>query len=458
MKDFRHFTDKMLKNLKIQALNEMQFASIEAHEQEGDILLLSPTGSGKTLAFLLPLIWRLQPNINKIQALIIAPSRELALQIESVLKNLASGHKITCCYGGHPVRIEKQSLLHPPAILVGTPGRIKDHLRRGNILLNDCKMLVLDEFDKSLEMGFHKDMEFIIDHLKNLDRKTLTSATDALEIPEFVRIDNLNRIDFLDNSKKPDKLKLKQVISPERDKLETLFNLICNLGNEPMIVFGNHRESVQRTSDYLKEKGIPQICFHGKLEQIDREKMLMQFRNGSFNIMVATDLAARGLDIPEIKYIIHYHMPTTEQAFIHRNGRTARMNARGTAYMIVHEEEQLPDYIRTPPGIQALKPPFHAPKKPDWITLYIGKGKKDKIGKIDIVGFILKQGNLEKSDMGLIEIKDFFSYVAISRSKINKLVGKLNNEKIKGKKVKVEVLRTKLSTPNKPPKKYSRRF
>jgi len=439
MLDSKLQTEKILERLNIKALNEMQVAASIADKKDGDVILLSPTGSGKTLAFLLPVLRRIDPTSKGIQALIIAPSRELALQIESVLKNMGTGYKVNCCYGGHPMRIEKKSLLHPPTILIGTPGRIGDHIQRENVDVSQVKTLVLDEFDKTLEFGFHKEMIFIMESLVSVDRKMLTSATAAIEVPEFVVLEKPQELNFISESGKPKGLTIKQVISPERDKLGTLYKLICDLGDASMLIFCNHRDSVERVSHFLRTKDIVQNYFHGGLEQLDRERILTKFRNESLKIMVTTDLAARGLDIPEIKYVIHYHTPTREDPFIHRNGRTARMDAKGRAFMIMHGEEPMPSYIRTPPGIFKLKDNSTPPEKPIWRTLYIGKGKKDKVNKIDVVGFLAKKGKLEKEDIGLIEVRDFFCYVAVNRKKIHDTIKLVSNQKIKGKKAKVEI-------------------
>ncbi len=439
MQDPKILREKILQRMQVESLNEMQEAAIAAEEDGGDLILLSPTGSGKTLAFLLPIVAQLDPEVDHIQAVIIAPSRELALQIESVLRNMSTGFKVNICYGGHPMRIEKKSLQHPPAVLIGTPGRIADHIQRENIDVGKTSFLVLDEFDKTLEYGFHKEMTFIMENLYNVRRKVLTSATAAIQVPDFVVLQNKKKLNFLSEAKKPKGLTLKTVISPERDKLGTLYKLICRLGDESMLIFCNHREAVERVSHFLSTKDIVQDYFHGGLEQLDRERVLIKFRNGSLKILVTTDLASRGLDIPEIRYVIHYHTPTREDPFIHRNGRTARMDARGKAFMIMHSEEPMPDYIRTPPGIFKLDDNNTPRPKPQWRTLYIGKGKKDKVNKIDIVGFLSKKGLLEKGDIGLIEVKDFFSFVAINRKKIHNMIKLVSKHKIKGKKAKIEI-------------------
>src|SRR5688500_9007716 len=188
--------DTILSALKIKALNEMQLASIAAVEKHDNVILLSATGSGKTLAYLLPLIKLIKPGGSKTQAIIIVPSRELALQIESVFKSMGTDLKVTCCYGGHKRETEENNLKQPPALLIGTPGRLADHIRRGNITTDTIETLVLDEFDKSLELGFQDEMSFIIGSLRSLTKKILISATEALEIPGFINTDNLVKLDF----------------------------------------------------------------------------------------------------------------------------------------------------------------------------------------------------------------------------------------------------------------------
>ncbi len=431
---------KILDNLNVAKLNEMQLSTIEASKKYNDIVLLSPTGSGKTIGFLLPLLISLDKNCLGIQALIIVPSRELGLQIEQVFKLMNTGFKVNCCYGGHSTKTEKNNLEHPPALLIGTPGRIAYHIRNNNFDTSSITSLVLDEFDKALEFGFKEEMMFIIFQLKKLKKRILTSATNLVEIPEFTGVTNPFELNFLNNSPtQPKGLKLRIVKSEGKDKLDTLFGLICKLGNIGTLVFCNHRDAVDRISDLLKEKGLLHGTFHGKMEQEDRERALIKLRNGTNNILVTTDLASRGLDIPEIKNIIHYQLPHTEEIFIHRNGRTARMNASGTSYLILSEGEYVPAFIKEKPIEEKLSEKNLIPENTSWCTLYIGSGKKDKINKMDIVGMLLQKGKLNKDDLGLIEVLDFTSYAAISRKKIDLVLSLVKNEKIKNKKVKMEI-------------------
>ena len=433
-------TEDILVRLSIDALNEMQIASIEAIRVHNDVILLSATGTGKTLAFLLPLIQLLDAANKNTQALIIVPSRELALQIEKVFRSLGTHLKVTCCYGGHLRETEENNLLQPPALIIGTPGRLADHIRRGNITTSSIKILVLDEFDKSLESGFEEELSFIIRSLPAVNKRVLTSATEAVKVPGFVGITDAARLNFLNDPEQgAERLTIKTLDSGDKDKLETLFKLICALGNRSTVIFCNHRESVERTSAYLTSQTITNVYYHGAMEQQERDSALCKFRNGTSNILVTTDLASRGLDIPNIRYIIHYHVPHTEESFIHRNGRTARVEASGTAILILSPEEKLPPYI--PEDVEKITLPetIVLPDKPKWSTLFISAGKKDKVNKIDIAGFLIKKGNLKKEDIGLIEVKDFFSFVAVKKIKAGELLRAIKNEKVKNKKVKIEV-------------------
>jgi ATP-dependent RNA helicase DeaD len=439
MEQKKYVLENILSNLKIDALNEMQVAALSATDNHDDVILLSATGSGKTLAFLLPILETLEVGNKLTQALIIAPSRELAMQIEQVFKKMGTGFKITCCYGGHLRETEENNLIQPPAVIVGTPGRLADHIRRNNITVDSITNLVMDEFDKSVELGFQEEISFIIGSLPNLKKRMLTSATEALDIPDFIGLNSPEKINFLSAENSPEKLAVKSVFSPDKDKIDTLFRLICYLGNRSTIVFCNHRDAVERTSTLLAEKGITNGFYHGAMEQQERDSALCKFRNGTTNVLVTTDLAARGLDIPNIRYIIHYHLPHTEDIFTHRNGRTARMDASGTAILILSDEERLPNYITEEVEPIELPEKTVLPEKPKWTTFFIAAGKKDKVNKVDIAGFLSKKGELKREDIGLIEVKDFFSFVAVKKIHAGTALNLVKNERIKNKKVKIEV-------------------
>lgn len=415
----------------------MQETAIEATDSGNDVLLLAPTGSGKTLAFLIPVLKRLVDRQKEVQCLILVPSRELALQIEQVFKQMNTGFKVSCCYGGHAVKTERNNLEEAPAVLIGTPGRVAYHLRHGNFDETTIKTLVLDEFDKALEFGFQEDMSSIIGSLVSLERKILTSATAMKDIPSFVNGEKIQQLNFLTETKIAPDLKLLKVQTTAEEKLNTLFKLICKIGTKTTLIFCNHRETVDRISDLLIDKDLAHDIFHGGMEQDERERALLKFRNGSIKILITTDLAARGLDIPEVEFIIHYQLPYTEDAFVHRNGRTARMHAKGVVYLLVTPDEHFP-FLKAEIELEKLKGPYPLPKDSNWQTLYISAGRKDKVNKIDIVGLLLKKGGLAKEDVGLIEVKDQAAYVAITRKLVPAVLNKLRNEKIKNKKIKIE--------------------
>jgi len=423
----------------IENLNAMQLATLEANKKERDIILLSPTGSGKTLAYLLPVLMSLNPEIQKVQALIIAPSRELAQQIEQVWRSMGTGFKVNTCFGGRPSNGEKRDLVVPPALLIGTPGRIQDHIERNNFEVSEIRMLVLDEFDKSLEMGFTEQMEIIIIQLTSLRRRFLTSATDAVDVPAFTGIQNPVKLDYSEKDNVLKGLKIYSVKGASNDKMELLYNLLCYLGNDSSLIFCNQRDTVEKVNAYLTERRLSNEFFHGKLEQPERERALSKFRNGSCTAFISTDLASRGLDIPEIKNIIHFDLPVRADEFVHRNGRTARMEAEGSAFLLLGGNESLPVFITPLPVPFPLPVLASAPPKPEWSTLYIGKGKKDKLSKMDVVGFMFKKGFVAKEDLGMVEVKDYFSYVAVKSNKVKEVLRLIQNEKIKNMKTRIDL-------------------
>ena len=428
----------ILTRLNIEQLSPMQQRVWEAGRKGDDLILLSPTGTGKTLAFLLPLVEALRPGMNGVQAVVLVPSRELALQIEQVFKAMGTGFKVMSCYGGRPAMEEHRTMnsLHPD-VIIGTPGRMNDHLNKQNFDAETVRLLVIDEFDKALELGFRDDMGAILGSLSHLERRVFLSATDSEEIPRFVRLHNPCKLDFLDGSV-ASRIQMMKVCSPERDKLETLYRLLCHIGNRPAIVFANYREAVERIGGYLAAKGIDNGIFHGGMEQKERERALCKFRNGSCHVFVSTDLASRGLDIPAVECIVHYHLPVDGDVFLHRNGRTARWDASGRTYLILGPEENIPAYVDA--GLETL--PLEGepcrPAPPEWVTLYIGKGKKDKVSRADVAGFLYKNARLKRDDVGAIDVRDYYTFVAVRRKHLKQTLALVRSEKIKGMKTIIE--------------------
>ncbi|MBU0488642.1 MAG: DEAD/DEAH box helicase [Bacteroidetes bacterium] len=436
MSDIMKNQEKILSKLSIAKLNPMQEETLQAIRENPEVVLLSPTGTGKTLAFLLPIIEELEADCGEVQVMIIVPTRELALQIEQVVREMGAGFKTNAIYGGRAGSQDKIDLKHRPAILIGTPGRIADHLRRESFSVEQIQTLVLDEFDKSLEIGFETEMSEIAAALPWIRKRILTSATQKVGIPKFLGMRNPVYIDYLHEGLP--QLKIKIILSPEKDKLETLLKALSHIGNHPGIVFVNFKDTIQYVSDFLSDHEISHGCFHGGMEQQDRERALLKFRNGTHQLLIATDLAARGIDIPEIRFIIHYQLPMKSHEFTHRNGRTARMFNDGTAYVIKWVNEDLPEFIDTQ-EVEEIRE-ASLPTASAWETLYISGGRRDKISKGDIAGLFFKQGNLNIDELGTIEIKQDCAFVAVPADKVDHLVQTLSNSKLKKKKVLVRLI------------------
>jgi superfamily II DNA/RNA helicase len=423
----------ILSKLQIEELNQMQKEAIATIHKNDNVILLSPTGTGKTLAFSLPLLEFLDPNLEQVQALILVPSRELAIQIEQVIRSMGSGFKVNAVYGGRPMSKDKIELKHIPAILIGTPGRISDHFANDRFSKDHIKTLILDEFDKSLEVGFEYEMRNIINQLSILNKRILTSATQGVEIPDFVGLRKPNTVNYL--KAVTSKLQIRTVVSPAKNKLNTLLHLLNHLGNKQGIVFCNLKDSINNVSTFLESKNIKHGCFSGGMEQKDRERSLIKFRNGTNQLLIATDLAARGIDVPEMSFIIHYELPQAVEEFTHRNGRTARVSAEGTAFVLKWKDERLPDFIKNADVQDISKQAERSPIF--WETLFISGGRKDKISKGDIAGLFIKQGKLSKEQLGVIELKQDCAFVAVPSTLIAELIEKLNNSRLKKKKVRI---------------------
>ena len=438
MSNKQNVIDEILKITGFSALNDLQLETLKKSEQFKDLLILSQTGSGKTLAFLLPLVLHLKNDFPFIQAIIIAPTRELAIQIESVFRSLKTKHKVLACYGGHSMKVERQSLSEAPAVLIGTPGRICDHIHREQLDLGKVEQFVIDEYDKCLEFGFEDQMRYIREELVRLKRTTLVSATEMSEFPSYLHFSEIGKINFLDRSTEPD-ISFYKVPVTTATKFDRLYQLLCSFQGEPTMVFCNFREATASIYEFLDKQGFEAVIYHGGMEQEERERALIKFRNGSYHTLICTDLGSRGLDIPEIQHVVHFQYPRSKEAFIHRNGRTARMKANGSAYLLINSEEETPDYIDIPNEEYKIKKEF--PVQSPWVTLYFSGGKKDKINKIDLVGFLGQKGGLKKEDIGLITVLDFTSFVAVKRDLARKVLQTVRDDKVKGKKLKIGIAR-----------------
>lgn len=432
-----------LRKIGVEALNGMQRAALEHCSCCNSMVLLSPTGTGKTLAYLLPLLQRLEAASNALQALIVVPSRELAQQVAGVWRTMETPYRMAALYGGRPVAEEAAVLRNVlPAAVVGTPGRLIDHLRQGNLLADACRVLVIDEFDKCLEMGFCDEMQQLLELLPGVDSRFLLSATDCDEIPRFAGADGAERLDFRARDEQPSaRTAFYTVTTTPEDRLQALFGLLCSLKGEPAIVFCNFRETVEEVRSYLAKGRLIVSAYHGALEQKERELALYRFSSGCSNILVSTDLAARGLDIKDVRHVIHFQRPMTAEIFTHRNGRTARWDAEGTVYIFSYHNHPLPEFVPEEIKEYRIKGKYPLPPAPDWTALYIGKGKRDKISRGDLAGFFMKKGGLAPQNVGAILVFDRYAYVAVQYRGIGELLRRLEGEKIKGIKTKIEIVR-----------------
>lgn len=438
--------------LGISDLNDLQKSVLKNLKISSSAIIYSPTGSGKTLAFSVTSLKALKNfDTEKLQAVIIAPSRELVIQISDVIRPIATDYKVTSLYGGHNVADEKNSLQNVPSIIVGTPGRLLDHANRGNIDLTNARQLILDEFDKCLELGFEEEMRKLLKKMPNLSRKILTSATILKDIPDFVNLTDYVTLDFLESAENPsERTTVWQVKSEEKDKLVALRTLLYSIPQGKTIIFANYRDAVSRIYQNLKDNQISAGIYHGALEQMDREKAIAMFNNESYPILVSTDLGSRGLDIKEVKNIIHYHLPVSQESYTHRNGRTARVDKTGDVYILTHQDEQLPDFV-------TIDETFNLPEKCEKksivnrnSTLYFKAGKKEKISKADIVGFIANNSQIAPNEIGVINVYDHYALVAVPKQKAKAAIGQLLKAKIKGKKIRIEIAsaEVRISRPN----------
>lgn len=429
--------ERLRERHNITALNEMQ--QLMAGTDASKLILLSPTGSGKTAAFAIRLLRFLQPSSGRVQAVIMAPARELVLQIADVIRPVAAGLKTVAFYGGHSMADEVNSMSVVPDIIVSTPGRLLDHIRRGTVDVGCVDALVLDEYDKSLELGFLDEMKRIAKRMRSLKMILLTSATPLAEMPDFIAMQGAEVVDFSGKGERS-RLQIAKVDSPERDKLATLADLLRSLPNGRALVFVNHRESAERVYGYLRREHFPVGLYHGGLEQRERQLAVDLLNNGTTPILVSTDLGARGLDIDDVNYVIHYHMPLSAESWTHRNGRTARMGASGTAYVIIADEENIPEYVdwqRDYNPKSAAADGFRS----DVATLYLNAGKKEKISRGDIVGYLIQKGGLTKEQVGKIVVNDHSAIVAVPRQMASQLVEILAPYKLKNTKVRISLLK-----------------
>lgn len=425
----------------IRSLNPMQEAMAETDAR--NIVLLAPTGSGKTIAFSIYMLRRVTRGVTRTSpaAVVLAPSRELVVQIAGVVRPIACGLRVATLYGGHSMTDEVNTLSVTPDIVIATPGRLLDHLQRRQINIDGVTTLVLDEYDKALELGFADEMTKIVRRMHSLCNTVLTSATRLAEFPPFLNLSEIETLDYTSITAAPrSRMRIARVESPVRDKLDTLVALLKSLPNERVIVFVNHRESAERVHNALVKAGFPAGLYHGGLEQRERQLAVDLLDNGTTPVLVSTDLASRGLDIDAVGSVIHYHLPPSTESWTHRNGRTARQDASGSVYAITCDGEDIPPYVNFdydyfPTGRS------EDPIRSDVATLYFNAGRREKISRGDIAGYLIKTGGLEPGEVGRISVADHYAIAAVPRGKVSEVVRTLAGTKLKGTRVKVTPLK-----------------
>ncbi len=310
-------------------------------------------------------------------------------------------------------------------------------MRRGNIEVDGVDFLVVDEFDKCLEIGFQNEIGQIYTEINQLQKTIFCSATKIDAFPPFIKLNQPTYVNALSEMDQPEISY--HTIDSKKGKFNDLIQLVASFQLEPSIIFCNFREDVDGVFTYLNDFGITSTSYHGGMEQDERERSLIKFRNGSAPLLICTDLGARGLDIPKIKHIVHFQLPEKEDAFIHRNGRTARMSENGSVYLFQQDIQDAKYEVPTAPWLKLKNDEDYL--LPEWTTVYFSAGKKDKINKIDLLGFICQKGGAKKEDVGIIAVLDKSSYVAIQSDLLPDLLTELRKHKIKGQKVKISVSR-----------------
>ena len=414
-----------------------------------DVIAQAKTGSGKTAAFGIGVLHRLHVKKFRVQTLILCPTRELSDQVAKELRMLARfthNIKVLTLCGGSAFGPQLGSLRHGAHIVVGTPGRILKHLKKETLSLKDVDTLVFDEADRMLDMGFREEINEVLDFAPKERQTLLFSATytdEVLDISAKIQKDALSIKGV--SSEIPNRITQHFYKVDSSEKIKTVIDILSNFKPQNVIIFANTKVEVQEIADTLQKKRIDALAIHGDLEQYERNDVLVQFANRSTPVLVATDVAARGLDIKELSMVINYDTPHDKETYTHRIGRTARAGEEGLAFTLFSEYEAAKIDEYAPEGslfesVDALKEVVGFEMRPTNITLVIEGGKKDKVRAGDILGALTGEAGLEGGSIGKIDIYDRQSYVAIESSKIDEAHQKLKDGKIKGKKFSVWIL------------------
>ena len=414
-----------------------------------DLIAQAKTGSGKTAAFGIPLLNKLEVKSFVVQGLVMCPTRELSNQVAEELRRLArfqQNIKIVTLCGGVPMRPQVASLEHGAHVVVGTPGRIRDHIEKGQLDLSQVTTMVLDEGDRMLEMGFKEEMVHILGFTPEQRQTLLFSATFPEDIKYISRRFQKNPMEIaVESHHDMDTIDQQFYICHHQEKLEGLVKLLAFNGFEHGLIFCNTKKLVQEVTDYLTERGFSALALHGDMEQREREQVLIQFKHHSTTFLVATDVAARGLDIEALPAVINYELPYEQDTYVHRIGRTGRAGLEGVAITLFTEKEsyklsrlgELQGHALSYESIDLIPNKRGARVQPKYVTLYISGGRKDKVRRGDVLGAMTRGAGVDGKHIGKIDVVDHSTYVAVEPEYAHQVVSKLNQGKIKGRKFKV---------------------
>jgi len=440
----------VLADLGLQTMTEVQTQSLPISLAGKDLLAQAPTGSGKTVAFSLPLLRNLKPRNFAVQALVLCPTRELAGQVATEIRRLArypGNIKVLTLCGGQPIGPQIGSLEHGAHVIVGTPGRVSDHIRKRTLDLSQVNTLVLDEADRMLDMGFQDEILQIVGYTPTERQSMLFSATfpdnisqigrDVLKNPERVQVEAIAE-------QQPDIEQRVYLTEPE-SQTEALLAVLTEAKPEAGVIFCNTREQCNDLGHELRQYGVSSGILHGDLDQRQRDQMLVRFTNGSLRLLIATDVAARGLDIDTVDLVVNLNLPRERAVFTHRCGRTGRAGRQGLAISLIFEKEQYKlGLISDEIGMELT--PEHPPKlnesklvvlAAEMRTLELSAGRKNKIRPGDIVGALTATKEIDGKQIGNISVQDFQSFVALPKALADRGVEILRNRSLKGKNVRV---------------------
>ncbi|MDD5406092.1 MAG: ATP-dependent RNA helicase DbpA [Sulfurovaceae bacterium] len=449
----QHFKDlnisqeakKTLSILGFETLTPIQVETIPAILEGRDIIAEAQTGSGKTLAFALPLIEKITPQQQLPQALIIAPTRELCEQISGVIKSISihkANLKIVTLYGGVPLRGQSASLEKGADIIIGTAGRLNDHLFRKTLVLDNIQTLILDEADRMLDMGFYDDIIKITSSLPTKPQGLLFSATYPENIDKLARAILKNPLTV--NIETKHKVKIDEFAYEVKNKDEAILTVLQSYKPTSVVIFCNTKVQTDELSDFLLDRDFDVATLHGDFDQRDRNESLLKFSNGSLPILVATDVASRGLDIDDIEMIINYDIPHKSETYTHRIGRTARAGKNGIAISLytTRSKDSLEEIMPNAHiySLGTLRPDKNFVMQGEFKTIHIDGGKRDKLRKGDILGVLCKELEVNPNDIGKIDIFEKASYVAIRKHMVKNILKALQNTTIKKRKFRVWML------------------